>query len=73
MILDYNFGKKGVDQFDQNIEEYACRRKTVRWPLLVFYNLLDVAAYNGFIMLKNSGYQFDRKSYLKKLARVLVR
>ena len=42
MILDYNFGKKGVDQFDQNIEEYTCRRKTVRWPLLLFFNMVDI-------------------------------
>jgi hypothetical protein len=36
LILDYNFGKKGVDQFDQNIEEFTCCRKTKRWPLLLF-------------------------------------
>ena len=42
MILDYNFGNKGVDQFDQNIEEYTCRRKTVRWPLLLFFNMVDI-------------------------------
>ena len=40
MILDHNKQKGGVDMFDENVEEFSCRRKTVRWPLLFFYNLL---------------------------------
>jgi hypothetical protein len=57
LILDYNYGKKGVDQFDQNIEEFTCRRKTVRWPLLLFFNMLDVAAFNGYLLMKFDGYK----------------
>ena len=34
MILDCNERKGEVDMFDQNIEDFFCRRKTVRWPLL---------------------------------------
>ena len=40
MILDYNKRKGGVDIFDENLEEFSCRRKTVRWPLLFFTILL---------------------------------
>ena len=29
MILDYNQSKGGVDMFDENLEEFSCRRKTV--------------------------------------------
>ena len=35
-ILDYSQRKGGVDKFDENIEKFSCRRKTVRWPLLFF-------------------------------------
>ena len=52
MILDYNQRKGGVDMFDKNLEEFSCRRKTVRWPLLFFYNMLDAAADNSYILLK---------------------
>ena len=52
LILDYNAGKTAVDQLHQNVEEFTCRRKTVRWPLVVFYNLLDVAAYNAYLLMK---------------------
>ena len=48
MIMDYNQTKGGVDTFDENIEEYTCRRKINRWPLLMYFNLLDVAAFNAF-------------------------
>ena len=34
MINDYNKSKGGVDTFDENVEEYTCRRKTARWPLM---------------------------------------
>ena len=29
-ILDYNQGKDDVDRFDGSLEEFSCRRKTVR-------------------------------------------
>ena len=47
--------KGGVDMFDENLEEFSCRRKTVRWPLLFFYNMLDAAANNSYILQKNLG------------------
>ena len=73
LIHDFNFGKKGVDQLDENVEEFTCRRKTVRWPLLVFYNMLDVAAFNGYLLMKNDGYQSSRKLYLKCLRMQLAK
>ena len=65
LILDYNFGKKGVDQLDEAIEEFSCRRKTARWPLLLFFNMLDVAAYNGFVIMKKCGFVSSRKQFLR--------
>ena len=67
MILDYNANKGGVDIFDQNLEEFSCRRKTVRWALLIFFNILDAAANNAYILMQRNGYKRSRKDFLKKL------
>ena len=52
MILDYNQRKGGVDMFDENLEIFSCRRKTVRLPLLFFYNMVDAAANNAYILME---------------------
>ena len=68
MILEYNQRKGGVDMFDENLEKFSCRRKTVRWPLLSFYNMLDATANNSYILLKKSGrYSKSKKAFLKHL------
>ena len=68
MILYYNQRKGGVDMFDENLEKFSCRRKTVRWPLLFFYNILDASANNSYILLKKSGrYSKSKKAFLKHL------
>lgn len=68
MILDYNEGKGGVDQMDENLAEFTCIRKTVRWPLLIFYNIIDVASNNAFIHMKRSGYTKTKKEFLRALS-----
>ena len=39
-ILDYNAHKGSVDVMDGVIEEFTVRRKTVRWPMLIAYNIM---------------------------------
>ena len=68
MILDYNKRKRGVDMLDENLEEFSCRRKTIRWLLLFFYNIIDAAANNGYILLGTAGEcKLLKKAFLKKL------
>lgn len=50
VILDYNHNKGGVDNLDKVTSVYTCKRKTARWPLVIFYNILDVSAYNSFVL-----------------------
>lgn len=52
MIIDYNKTKGGVDVFDQMVSVYSCSRQTNRWPMVVFYNLLDVAALASTIIYR---------------------
>lgn len=50
MILDYNKTKGGVDNMDKCLAEYSTKRRTNRWPLAFFYNILDVAAFAAYII-----------------------
>ena len=61
MILDYNKRKGGVDMFDEKLEKFSCRKKIVRW---FFYNMLDAAANNSYILLNKSGrYSQSKKAF----------
>ena len=45
----YNKTKGGVDASDQKVRHYTTYRKTLRWPLAVFYNILDISADNDYV------------------------
>ena len=49
MILDYNATKGGVDTLDQLVNNYTCKRVTNRWPIIIFFWMLNVAAYNSAV------------------------
>lgn len=46
--------KRGIDVMDQTIGNYTSKRKTKRWPMALFYSLLDVAALSVYTLLKQS-------------------
>lgn len=50
IILYYNITKGGVDRLDQLVESFTCRRKTNRWTSSVLMNMLNIAAYNAFVL-----------------------
>ena len=51
---------------------------TACWPLTVFYNMLDVSAYNSFVLWRemapswNQGKSHRRRLFLEELGRELV-
>ena len=47
--MDYNATKGGVDNMDKLVSAYSFKRRTLRWPLAIFFNILDIPAYNAFI------------------------
>ena len=49
VILDYNATKGGVDTLDQLVKNYTCKRITKRWPMIIFYWMIDVAGYNSAV------------------------
>ncbi|XP_014823495.1 PREDICTED: piggyBac transposable element-derived protein 4-like, partial [Poecilia mexicana] len=50
IILEYNHNKGGVDNLDNVIGTYSCRRMTAHWPLAIFHNIIDVSSYNAFVI-----------------------
>lgn len=54
VIMDYNATKSGVDILDKMCEAYNCARGTCRWPMVIFYTLLNIAGINSYIIHKNN-------------------
>ena len=53
IILSYNSTKGGVDTLDKLCAQYTTKRKTLRWPLSLFFTLLDIAAVNATVLWVN--------------------
>ena len=50
IILYYNSTKGGIDTLDRMVRTYICKKITRRWPVALFYNMIDVSAVNDFIV-----------------------
>jgi len=73
IVTFYNATKGGVDTVDQMSSLYNCARNTRRWPIFIFYRLLNIAGINGFIIYcKNGNKTMKRRTFLKKLCLELV-
>jgi len=70
IVLDYNA--------DQLVHAYSVLRKVKRWPVVCFFNLLDIAALNALIIwiMNDPTWEgrkrYKRRLFLKQLARSLV-
>ncbi|KAJ8405688.1 hypothetical protein AAFF_G00316680 [Aldrovandia affinis] len=78
MVLDYNGTKGGVDNLDKVTACYSTKRMTARWPLVVFYNMIDVSVYNAFVIWRemfpewNQAKLHKRRIFHEELGKALV-
>lgn len=78
LIHTYNETKGGTDTFDQLCHSYTTSRKTRRWPLRFFFNMLDAAGINAMVLfsLANPEWKEDsknnRKTFIKELSNSLI-
>lgn len=75
IISYYNRTKGGVDALDEKCSVYCTGCRTRRWPLAIFYRLLDIPSVNSFVLhnsFKNN-IMISRSAYMKKLAFELVK
>ena len=49
IILFHNETKGGVGTLDRRLILYSIKRMTRRWPLVLFYNTIDVSTINAFM------------------------
>jgi len=50
IVMNYNEAKGGVDSFDQMCQNTNAGRKTKRWPLCIFYNMINIASINAYVI-----------------------
>jgi hypothetical protein len=68
IVHDYNKKKVGVDSVDQMSRIYNVKSATRRWPVCVFYNILNLAGINSWILYKKvNKCDIKRKNFLIKL------
>jgi hypothetical protein len=68
VVLTYNSKKVGVDSVDQMTRNYSVRAPTRRWPVSVFYNILNIAAINSWVLYKSvNKTSISRSAFILKL------
>ncbi|XP_066248793.1 piggyBac transposable element-derived protein 4-like [Euwallacea similis] len=73
MMSYYNATKSGVDTVDQLCAIYNCARNTRRWPMVIFFSLMNIAAINGMVVfVGNKNALANRREYLKTLVHSLT-
>lgn len=71
-ILYYNSNKCGVDMLDSMCRQMSTKAATRRWTLSVFFNILDMAGINAWIIFnKKTGNTMSRRQFLHKLSEEL--
>ena len=68
ILTFYNKTKGCVDEVDKKINMYSTSRKNNRWPLTLFFRLLDIAGINAMVILRaNKVVIQKRQKYLREL------
>lgn len=76
IILDYNSHKGGVDTVDKMCSAYSVSRRTRRWPLVVFFQLLNISGINSQILYNATHVENPhkyRRNFLKALSISLMK
>ena len=78
MITYYNKNKTGVDTMDQMVTRYTTHRRTQRWPLAMFFNILDVGALVSYIIYYENNKMIQKKTnqrrtFLRQLSEELAK
>lgn len=65
IINFYNKTKAGVDTLDKMCMTYTTGRATRRWPLCLFYCIIDIAAINSYVIYKHY-FPYDKRSLYRR-------
>ena len=68
-VTFYNKTKCGVDIADQMARQYPVKAGARRWPVAVFYNILDLACINAYVLYKKTTADaISRRNFMFQLA-----
>lgn len=79
IIKYYNETKGGVDSLDQLIHAYMSKRRSNRWPMAFFFNLIDISGVAAFVLWLTLNRNWmgkkrhKRRLFLQELSLQLVR
>ncbi|XP_066149861.1 piggyBac transposable element-derived protein 4-like [Euwallacea fornicatus] len=78
IIHNYNQTKGSVDTFDQMCSNMNSSRKTRRWPLCVFYGMINMSSINSYVIytfniLKTGKKPLSRYQYMINLSQCLAK
>ncbi|KAJ4436114.1 hypothetical protein ANN_18741 [Periplaneta americana] len=75
IITLYNMMKAGVDTVDEMCATYSTSRRCRRWPLALFFRLLDIARINAQIIVSsnNPSHEVIRRMFLREVGECLVK
>ncbi|XP_035210004.1 uncharacterized protein LOC118184445 isoform X2 [Stegodyphus dumicola] len=70
----YNRTKGGVDALDEKCSVHSCSRRRTRWPMALFYRLVDMSIVNAYILHQgyNQNPAMTRMVFLKELVKPLL-
>lgn len=72
-IAFYDRNKGGVDVVDELQGSYSVSRETRRWPMVIFYGILNIAGINAQIIYReNMNMKITRRAFLTDLAKNLA-
>lgn len=72
-VLFYNQTKAGVDVIDQMSRASSVKAASRRWPVHVFYNVLDMALINSWIIFKKTlNSNISRRQFIQRICEELT-
>jgi hypothetical protein len=67
-FLDYNKSNVGVNSVYQMTRQYSVCAASTRWPVCVFYNIINLTIINSWILYKNmNNTQISRRTFILNL------
>lgn len=77
MIEHYNQTKGGVDAFDQMCSIFSASRRTKRWPMCVFYGIINMSCINALVihntnLVDKKNRPISRKDFMHELYKALI-
>ncbi|CAK1594922.1 unnamed protein product [Parnassius mnemosyne] len=74
LIMDYNATKGRVDTVDKMCETYNVARDINRWPMVIFYSLMNETGINSYVLYlqNNPNKKVNRRTFLEALSYDLI-